>query len=396
MTTAGTAREKTSFSAFVLVPRTHEYKEFCVVRDQPRPGYDSLQKFPGGGVEEGETIEEAASKEIVEETSQRIVNPHAPSRILEVHKRFPGKDHAHHDIFFVSGPPLFTVPLRAGSEIAEIWWKTRDEIRKDIDDGKFYPNHTAAFLWYLVRGEFLKTEDEALIASLIGRRTLMSWFVDEKTLVLCYDRECAVCEREEEAEPRERIERLPHYEPVRGEGNTSNSRLLPKPESINGKVKFVFIRLGKLLDEDMILLHHVSPISEEKNKFALPSAEFNANYESFRQGIMEKYGAELAGLLKKNDHYVAVARINRVPMDSFVFEAVVKPHSLNGYPSYLHMTEEDGGDLWEAVAEYNKAVDANERVWINYSWRALAPRRPFVKNQRRNADRAGKTRSYES
>lgn len=378
MSTASRTEEKITFSAFVLMPKHHDYKEFCVVRDQPKPGYNSLQKFPGGGVEEGETIEEAAGKEVAEETSQRIVNPSL--RVLEVHKRSP--DHAHHDIFFVSGPPLFAASLRAGSEIEEIWWKTADEIRKDIADGKFYPNHAAAFLWYFTRDEFLKTGDESLIASLVGRRTLVSWFVDEKTLVLCYDRRCEVCDREI-AEPQEKNERTPHYETVCADNEDGRSRASRAiPESVDGKVKFVFLRLGKLLDEDTVLLSCVSPVSERN--LALPSAEFNASYEDFKQAVKEKYGAELVRLLKKTNYFVAVARVGRAAPEPSAFEAVIKPHSLNGHPAHLHMPEEDGGDLWDAVAEYNKAVGADERVWINYSWRALAPRKP---NKGRNTNR---------
>jgi len=71
--------------------------------------------FPGGGVEAGETVAEAAAREVLEETGVRLA---APPRLVSMHlnPRVSGRDH----VAFFHGETIATRPVARVGEIAEV------------------------------------------------------------------------------------------------------------------------------------------------------------------------------------------------------------------------------------------------------------------------------------
>lgn len=179
-----------SYSAFVIMPRTKDRLEFCVGRDNPDPErpFNQLLKTLGGGVEPGETVSEAAAKEISEETGQRIVNP--TRRVAEIHKPSRTESQSHHDIFFESDPPLHDTPLVKGSEIAELAWKSKKIILQEIANRQFFPKHAAVMRWYFEREQIRTANGEPLIIPIIQDSRPRSWTLKNDVLILCFDPRC--------------------------------------------------------------------------------------------------------------------------------------------------------------------------------------------------------------
>lgn len=83
--------------------------------------------FPGGGVEAGETAEEAVVREIAEETAVVLAGP---PRLVSIHLnvRVSGRDHV---AFFVGTTETTTVRARAG-EIAEVGFFAPDALPEGV------------------------------------------------------------------------------------------------------------------------------------------------------------------------------------------------------------------------------------------------------------------------
>lgn len=152
------------------------------------------KKFQGGGVKGDETPEVAACHETKEEIGLRGINP--TERILEVHKvSRADRSSIHRDIFFVSNPVKEMRPLKPEKEeeIEYAGWEKTSWVYEQIRNGKFIPNHAYAFIWFMVREEFLLTRDTKLIQAMLSDRGLCSINIEKKKLVLCFVRNCPEC-----------------------------------------------------------------------------------------------------------------------------------------------------------------------------------------------------------
>lgn len=99
--------------------------QVLLVRHGYRPGWF----LPGGGVDKGETLEEAARREAKEEAGATLDEV----RLLGVYADFPGgKD----DYIAVFGSERFAwEPPRPGGEIVEVRWFEAAALPADIDPG---------------------------------------------------------------------------------------------------------------------------------------------------------------------------------------------------------------------------------------------------------------------
>jgi 8-oxo-dGTP pyrophosphatase MutT (NUDIX family) len=106
---------------------------------------------PGGGADEGEPVEDAAVREVFEETGLRIepdaLGPVVATRVAEF--SFDGRDYRQSEWFFAVRTERFE-PTREGWEEVEHrslvrarWW-TADEL--DRTDATVYPQELAALL----------------------------------------------------------------------------------------------------------------------------------------------------------------------------------------------------------------------------------------------------------
>ena len=96
-----------------------------------RHTYVSGWQLPGGGVDPGETVEQAARREVFEETGYRV---EGNLRLLGIfHSRiFTDRDHV---AVFVAGAAEMERAFAPGLEIAEIGWFRTDALPPDISPG---------------------------------------------------------------------------------------------------------------------------------------------------------------------------------------------------------------------------------------------------------------------
>ncbi|WP_196257956.1 NUDIX domain-containing protein [Pelagibacterium limicola] len=87
-----------------------------------RHGYDAGWHFPGGGVDPGETVEEAARREVLEETGY-AVEGHVQLFGIYHSRHYTNRDHV---TFFVARAAHKERDFVSGYEIAEIGWFALD------------------------------------------------------------------------------------------------------------------------------------------------------------------------------------------------------------------------------------------------------------------------------
>lgn len=275
-------------SVFVVLPKNQEETEFVVVIDKVDQAVDknkeSRMKLPGGGASRDRAIPSSGSAEVFEETGLVIGPPTA--KIMEVHKT--GPDGSHHWIAVKSLPPVSSKeldfqrklaagfdgdaraaielkikevreiwPLEAGTEIDKVWWGRVDNIMSAIAERKFFTDHGRAFKWYMLR------RSQSVLDEILRDRRVISWFVDDVgCLVLCYDPECEVCDRDDEpAEPKETMESfLAKEEPKRSlllSGVAVREVRLkatpPYEQRVAGEVEVMFVESNRFDDRLWLL-----------------------------------------------------------------------------------------------------------------------------------------------
>lgn len=88
--------------------------------------------FPGGGVEPGETAEEAARREAEEETGLRV---EGPMRLLGLYLQKHEATNRDHVAVYVARTFREVKPFRPNSEIAEIGWFAMDALPDGVNPG---------------------------------------------------------------------------------------------------------------------------------------------------------------------------------------------------------------------------------------------------------------------
>jgi len=82
--------------------------------------------FPGGGINFGETAEDAVIREIKEETNLSISDP----KFLTVYEMIVPQNNVHRVIFYFKVKTKDTKKIKPSADIEELKWLKLDEIRK--------------------------------------------------------------------------------------------------------------------------------------------------------------------------------------------------------------------------------------------------------------------------
>lgn len=310
--------------------------KFCVAKDKSGNQNDfynyNKKKFPGGGAENQETLEEAALREAEEETGQKVTYL---TPLLIIHKSSRNNPlETHSDIFFLSSLLEHETPLAKGDEIEELSWKSEDEIMHEIHDDKFHANHASAFLWYKDRDEYLKNRNDDLLIPILFRESLRVWKIEGNTLILCYHKHCRLC----------RVPAKPGLE----------------TQTFSGEIKIIAVYHGRF--EDKIFLKQ----SKERSTYKLPTVQIGD--ETKPEAIMDSLPIFNGNLIdstimksKDGNRIFVLAQINTDKIPNL--EAM----NLNTAPDFFLEDDQEWKDIYYSIIEYT-SKHKDKRIEINRTW----------------------------
>jgi 8-oxo-dGTP pyrophosphatase MutT (NUDIX family) len=96
-----------------------------LIRHTYVPGW----QFPGGGVDPGETVQEAAMREVLEETGHRVVGPMELIDIFHNSSSVTNRDHV---AFYVAKNFELAFERKPDREIAEVGWFDRFSLPRQV------------------------------------------------------------------------------------------------------------------------------------------------------------------------------------------------------------------------------------------------------------------------
>jgi 8-oxo-dGTP pyrophosphatase MutT (NUDIX family) len=127
-------------------------------QDRGNPDFGTVWELPGGGVESGESVAEAAIRELREETGLVIASVPAPVWKRDVIYTYRGVRRLHHESICVvrleGDPAAFEISGRKGFEVedlGEVRWWSQGELLASSE--QFYPMSLAAVLPHVLAGE---------------------------------------------------------------------------------------------------------------------------------------------------------------------------------------------------------------------------------------------------
>lgn len=355
--------ERKTYSAFVIIPENKQESRFVWVMDRPdaREPHPKM-KFPGGGVEGRETPEMTSGKEALEEVGLRIVDPAHERRLLEIHKRSPLNGNIPHcDIFLESDMPVNGTILKCGEEIIETDWASREEILAWIHEGKFYPNHAAAFLWRKIRNEYQHANNDALLKPILNNR-LKSWSCKKNVLILCYDHMCQECEGN--VMQKTNVAAIPRPKttyPQQSVGHEINSPAANTEDSPYMRcmvIKYLYFKSDKFAD------HIVLVPSGQTWVYTLDEQKLEKNTSVAQAKKLVSVMDNLERICTFSFQESLVVVLKGMPDRARDMKTV----SLNKSPEFF-MRGEDWEILLEAVDRYNRTPGI-KKIALHHDWRA--------------------------
>lgn len=343
-----------TYSAFVIIPDEKKEKFVWVIDLPDTREKTPKKKFPGGGVQTGETPEMAAGKEVSEEVGLRIVDPATDRRLVEIHKRsLINGNTPHKDLFFESACPLEGTSLERGKEISCVGWSSQKEIVKQIEQEEFYPNHALAFLWLIARATTnLDIPEHKLLLRILNARRRSSWSIKKGILIICYDLFCHECMHNAKIVPTHTIS---HPELARIQDVSEHASVFL--ENNPSTLKYVSISSDRFTSENSIFL---APTGARWT-YQLPHEQFPASPALQERIASLKRENEFLFSFSLFESYVAVCR--QLP---FAFAQGWEKIFLHTNPNFF-MNAEDWQTVIRAVDDYNKPPDT-KKIYLHHGW----------------------------